>query len=597
MNQDVNNDNNSNIKKTNDVEILDLDDDVIENDQTPSIITISNTDVMKEVSQVAENTPKMISPEDVFEEVKKTQPKMISPEDVLEQVGTKETKTSTPSTADTSESNNEDTITTENKAKELQPKIVIPSDVDAVTATTNIEPKKNIPTPVSTVVIPNVPQEPEEKEPKKKKNILIIILPIILLCAVVVFIVFSNDIFGPSETKKPTPIEKKTGATITNNNGNAYFYPPIENKTETGSSNETTYYILGEENSGQKDLYDQLLSLYKKESENKTFDGANEKIGEIGPIKEKNIWLVLPTNYYLLNERIIKSNSKDGSIIVISSENGVTSKVEEHLRLMNQLGATKTLIFINKLNDTDETSSIKTKVKKVLKASGYDESKTPIIEGNVKEKESIEKLYQSMNDWIDIIKDSKEKDAKAHIIAVQKEGKDTSVIEIELESGTIKKGDKLELIYENEKKEVVVKSISVNKEARDEINSQETLEKVYLSINQKYSEKLKNAIMIVTKGSVECHNKFKAIFYYEKSQYSQNSETFGSGYKTTIQLQKHIDGTISIPSTVKYIAQNDTTNMTIVLDENTPLFIGQQFSINDTKDGVFGYGQITEIVR
>ena len=103
--------------------------------------------------------------------------------------------------------------------------------------------------------------------------------------------------------------------------------------------------------------------------------------------------------------------------------------------------------------------------------------------------------------------------------------------------------------------------------------------------------------MIVTKGSVECHNKFKAIFYYEKSQYSQNSETFGSGYKTTIQLQKHIDGTISIPSTVKYIAQNDTTNMTIVLDENTPLFIGQQFSINDTKDGVFGYGQITEIVR
>ena len=116
MNQEVNNDNNSNIKKTNDVEILDLDDDVVENDQTPSIITISNTDVMNEVSQVAENTPKMISPEDVFEEVKKTQPKMISPEDVLEQVGTKETKTSTPSTADTSESNNADTITTEYKA-------------------------------------------------------------------------------------------------------------------------------------------------------------------------------------------------------------------------------------------------------------------------------------------------------------------------------------------------------------------------------------------------------------------------------------------------------------------------------------------------
>lgn len=596
MNNSLNS-NSPKISTPDNVEILDLDDEEEVNNQTPSMTTISSTEVMSEISKPTESKPKMISPEDVFEEVKKTQPKMISPEDVLEQVGTKlEPTVNTQPKTETSEVVSDENKNLGNGVTISKPTVVIPAS-EAAAVTSTVEPQKPMPTPVPTIIIPSPSTEVnEEEQPKKKKSKLVFILPIIII-SLIALIVFRNDIFGSSKVKKTTPKDNKTGAVITNDNGNAYFYAPINNKIETGSSNDTTYYILGEENSGQKDLYEQLVSLYKKESESKAFDGTNEKISEIGPIKDKNIWLILPLDYNMLNDRIIKSNSKDGSIIVISAEKGVTTKVSEHLRLMNQLGATKTLIFINNDSESADIASIKSKVKKALKASGYDENNTPIIEGKADEKESIEKLYQSMNDWIDIVKDSKESSVKAHIINVQKEGNDTSVIEIDLESGTIKKGDKLELILEDGTKEITVNNISVNKEARDEINSQETLEKVYLSINHKYNEQLKGAIMAVTKGSVNYHNKFKAIFYYEKSQYSQNSETFGSGYTTTIQLQKQISGTITIPSSVKYISQNDTTNMTIILDEKTPLFKGQQFTINDPKTGVFGYGQITEIVK
>lgn len=596
MNNSLNS-NHSNLSTNNDVEILDLDDEDDVYTDNPSITTISSSDVLNEISQQTESKPKMISPEDVFEEVKKPQPKMISPEDVLEQVGTKlDPTTETQTKSDTPETTSDENKELGNGVIVSKPTIVIPAS-EAAAVTSTVETKKTTPTPVPTIAIPNPSTEiKEEEKPKKKKSKLILILPIILI-GIVTLIVFRNDIFGSTKVKKQPTSEKKTGAIITNENGNAYFYPPIDNIIETGTSNDTTYYILGEENSGQKDLYEQLVSLYKKESDNKTFDGLNEKTSEIGPIKENNIWLILPLNYNMLNERIIKSNSKDGSIIVISTEKGITTKISEHLRLMNQLGATKTLIFINNDNDSDDTSSIKAEVKKILKKSGYDEKNTPIIEGKVKEKESVEKLYQNMNNWIDIVKDTKEKNVKAHIINVQRESKETSVIEIELETGTIKKGDKLELIIDDEKQDITVENISVNKEVREKINSQETLENVYLSINKKYSEKLKKASLAVTKGSIEYHNKFKAIFYYEKSQYSQNSENFSSGYTTTIQLQKQITGTITIPSSVKYISKNDTTNLTIILDENAPLFKGQQFTINDPKTGVFGYGQITEIVR
>ena len=578
------------ITSNDNVELLDFD-DLPETEQKQDSIQITPEDVIKATEEPTNKIeqPRVISPEDVLQEINKTQPKMISPEDVLEQVGTKTVQESkTPSTT-----TNE--ITSENvQVKESTP---IKKISDAETKI-ELAPTKPMNTPAPTsIVLPSIMYDDEEEnELPKKKNKLILIIPIIIVLLGAILFVYKDKIFEGTKEHN-TKTEKLQGTTIENDNGNAYFYAPIKNEVETGTSDDTTYYILGEEKSGQEELYEQLIQKYKKESSYNLFDGNKEKSSEIGPIKENNIWIVLPLVYEKLNNRIIKSNVKDGSIIVISTSKGITSKVEEHLRLMNQLGAAKTLIFINNDNDSEDNTSIIKNVKTILKNSGYDEKNTPIVEGKVKDNESIEKLYQKMNEWIDIVRSSKEEPLKAHITNVQREGKNTSLIEVELEKGTIKPGDKIELICENKKKEVTVQGIYVNNESRKKVDSTENINNIFVSINEKYNDELKSASLAIAKDSIDFHEKYKAIFYYEKSEYSQISEEFGNGYQTNIQLQRNIKGTIRIPSNVKFIAINDTTNITVNLKEAIPMYKGQQFTINDPTTGVFGYGQITEIIK
>jgi len=599
---------------SNDIELLD-DDDEMKSDSDQKLNSIPNSVINNDENQISDSSPamidpetvsksvissrtttedkqtassvntqttspKMISPEDVLQQVGVVVPKMISPEDVVQQVG------STPSQIPQKNISNVQKIVQQIQSEEVN------EETSKDTPNQNNIVKSSGP---AKVYIPHTIdidyKVPEEKQ-KPNYNLLFLLVPAVVLFSLGIILSIVND---NSKIEKPTQDDNQTtGTIIENEKGNSYFYVPVSNKVQKGTSNETTYYILGEENSGQKELYDGLINKYSINNVENNI-GQYENSAEIGPIKEKNnLWIILPTQYDGLNERIIKSTNKDGSIIVIKSSVGVTKKTEEHLRLMNQLGAKKTIVYIYNDDTTNNIDKLEKEIKKLLKKCGYDENNTPIIEGNVKDSSSIDDLYESINDWIDIVADRNEEQPKVHINNIA-DYKTNIQINISIEKGTIKVGDKIDLLGKDYIQTETVDKIIVNQEEVESVNSSVESDRIYIVINKKYEKNMSKATMISTAGTISMHNKFDAIFFFEKS--NKDNGKLSNNSSQTIQLHSVSTGKIKLPNEVNYLIAGDTSNMTINLDDNIPLYKGQQFTINDQSTGVFGYGQITKIYK
>ena len=525
--------------------------------------------------------PKMISPSDVIAQVETKTPQMISPEAVMEQVGSMRSQVSSQKIANVQKNSKQISNTNE---KDNSQNTYSTSNLINKPGVTKIYNPANY--------IDDEDEFAEYKKLNKDYRITILFIAVVILFSLgIITSIIDASTNKKSKTKKV--IDNSTYI-IENTTGNAYFYSPLNNKVQAGNSNETTYYILGEENSGQSELFNILAKNYINE-ETKRITGQDDELIEIGPIKnKKSLTLILPTNYINLNERIIKSTNKDGSIIVVKASKGVTTKLEEHLRLMNQLGAEKTIVFINADDDTVNTDKMKKDIKKILKSCNYDE-KTPIVVGKTNDSKTIKALYDSIVEWVDIVEANEEKILKAYIKNAEPKGKETE-LKIQIETGKIKSGDKIKLLGTNYSQAVTVDKIYVNSDSKNEATSKNENDEVYIIIKTKYDKSLKKANILVDENSEDINSKFMAIFYYTEDN-GKKSHVFKNGYSTDIQLSNNVYGKITIPNEINYVVKNDTTNIKVELSEKMPLFKGQKFTINDQKNNVFGYGEITGIIE
>lgn len=527
---------------------------------------------------------KVISPEDVVTQINNKTPQMISAEDVIAQVGS--TRSQVPSKTLANVQKKLEQVEGISEVKQNSKETITPKS-----------PNNGVsPTPI--YIPPSYDKIKEEKVNSYKNlnkdyRITLLFVAVVILFSLGII----TSIFDTSSSKKTTKSKNRIDATsniIEKTNSNSYFYAPMNNKIKSGQSNDTTYYLLGDEKSGQSEIFNIFENKYKTEGSN-IDNGQYDKLMEVGPIKNnKNINIILPTNYNKLNERIIKSSNKDGSIIVIKSSTGISNIVEEHLRLMNQLGAEKTIVFINNDDETKDTNSMIKELKKLFKKTGYDKN-TPVIVGNAKDEKSADELYKTMTEWIKIVPSVAEEPLRAHINGIVKNG-DAIQVSIQIEKGTIKVGEKVKLLGNGYSHIGTVSGININNEKKDKASADNEYDEISIIIKTKYENSLNSAKELVSENEDDNYSKFYAVFYFSDDN-NQKNRKFNNGYTTEIQLKNSINGKISIPKGVNYLLKDDTSNLTIELSEKTQLYKGQQFTINDQENNIFGYGEVVGIIE
>ena len=188
-----------------------------------------------------------------------------------------------------------------------------------------------------------------------------------------------------------------------------------------------------------------------------------------------------------------------------------------------------------------------------------------------------------------------EEPLRAHINGIVKNG-DAIQVSIQIEKGTIKVGEKVKLLGNGYSHIGTVSGININNEKKDKANADNEYDEISIIIKTKYENSLNSAKELVSENEDDNYSKFYAVFYFSDDN-NQKNRKFNNGYTTEIQLKNSINGKISIPKGVNYLLKDDTSNLTIELSEKTQLYKGQQFTINDQENNIFGYGEVVGIIE
>lgn len=105
----------------------------------------------------------------------------------------------------------------------------------------------------------------------------------------------------------------------------------------------------------------------------------------------------------------------DGAIIVVSATDGQMPQTREHLLLARQVGVSKLVVFVNKIDTIDDPEMlelVEMEIRELLSTYGYDGDNTPIVLGSAlcalegtKDDigaSRIHDLVQACDDWLDI---------------------------------------------------------------------------------------------------------------------------------------------------------------------------------------------------
>uniref|UniRef100_A0A0N5AWR1 Elongation factor Tu, mitochondrial n=1 Tax=Syphacia muris TaxID=451379 RepID=A0A0N5AWR1_9BILA len=173
----------------------------------------------------------------------------------------------------------------------------------------------------------------------------------------------------------------------------------------------------------------------------------------------------------------------DGTILVVAATDGAMPQTREHLLLAKQIGIPmkNVAVFMNKVDEVPDKETqelVEIEIRELLQEFGYPGGDLPIIFGSAlcavegKKPEIGEKAVLQLLDVMDNVFEMPQRDQKAvpmfaveHVYTIQGRG---TVVTGRLERGTMKKGDKVELVgYDRDTVKTVVAGLETFKKTVD----------------------------------------------------------------------------------------------------------------------------------
>ncbi|QQP35442.1 Elongation factor Tu_ mitochondrial [Caligus rogercresseyi] len=284
-----------------------------------------------------------------------------------------------------------------------------------------------------------------------------------------------------------------------------------------------------------------------------------------------------PGHQDYVKNMISGASQMDGAILVIAADDGIMPQTREHILLAKQVGIKNLVVFINKadiVDDPEILELVEMEVSELLTEFGYDADSTPIIKGSALkalegvDPSSIHKLVESLDSHISV----PERDSKAPLVMPID---NVFTVPGTLKSGSMKKGEKLNIAGHNYNEKCSVSGLQVFNSSVDMATAGDNV-----GVNLK-GVKAKN----LTPGSFTFTNHFQANCYFLTPEEGGRSKPIMDKY---IQLI-HMD-TWSMGFRLDFLEKSAIIRITT--KKNMPLFDGNTFTLRENKITI-GTGIIT----
>jgi elongation factor Tu len=295
----------------------------------------------------------------------------------------------------------------------------------------------------------------------------------------------------------------------------------------------------------------------------------------------------------------------DGAILVVAATDGPMPQTREHILLGRQVGVPRIVAFLNKadmVDDEELLELVEMEVRDLLSFYDYDGDNTPVVlgsalgalNGDQKWTDSVMKLMESVDSWIELPKRDIDKDFLMPIEDVFSITGRGTVATGRIESGIANTGDEVDIIGMGaEKLKSTITGIEMFRKILDKGEAGDNAGILLRGIEK---TDISRGMVICKPGSVTPHAKFKAEVYILKKEEGGRHTPFHNNYRPQFYVRTtDVTGNIVLPDGVEMVMPGDNLTIEVELISPIALNVGLRFAIREGGRTV-GAGQVTELL-
>lgn len=298
----------------------------------------------------------------------------------------------------------------------------------------------------------------------------------------------------------------------------------------------------------------------------------------------------------------------DGAILVVSAVDGAMPQTREHILLARQVGVPKIIVFLNKVDQVDDSELVdlvEAEIRELLSKYEYDGDNVPVVRGSaLKALESsgaddeaakpIGELLKNLDEYVPI--PERETD-KPFLMPVEDifsiEGRGT-VATGRIERGKVNVGEEVELVGIKDTTKTTITGVEMFNKQLDEGMAGDN---VGLLVRGLKKEEVERGQVLAAPGSVTPHTEFESEIYVLKKEEGGRHTPFFTGYKPQFYFRTtDVTGDVTLPEGTEMVMPGDTVSIKAKLVVPVAMEEKQRFAIREGGKTV-GAGVITKVIK
>jgi len=298
----------------------------------------------------------------------------------------------------------------------------------------------------------------------------------------------------------------------------------------------------------------------------------------------------------------------DGSILVVSADDGPMPQTHEHVLLAHQVNVPSMVVFLNKCDMVDDEELIELaelEVRELLTEHDFPGDDVPVIRGSAlkalegdgedaEANKCILELMEAVDSYIPL--PTREED-RPFLMPIEDvftiEGRGT-VVTGRVDRGIVNMGDKLEIVGLRPTEATVCTGVEMFRKILDEGRAGDNIGVLMRGIER---DQVERGQVLAAPGTITPHTKFKAEIYALSPEEGGRDNPFFTGYKPQFYFRTtDVTGNVTLPEGVSMVMPGD--NVTVEVELGKPIAMEPQlrFAIREGRVTV-GAGAISEIIE
>jgi len=296
----------------------------------------------------------------------------------------------------------------------------------------------------------------------------------------------------------------------------------------------------------------------------------------------------------------------DGAILVVSAVDGPMPQTREHILLASQVGVSKIVVFLNKVDlvdDKDLVDLVEAEIRDLLDKYGFDGKATPVIRGSALkaleaasvDDEWAKKIIELVDALDTFIPTPVREIDKPFLMPIEDifsiEGRGT-VVTGRIERGQVKVGEEVEIVGIKPTAKTTVTGVEMfNKQ----LQSGQAGDNAGILLRGLKKEDVTRGQVLAKTGSVTPHTEFEGEVYVLSKEEGGRHTPFFTGYKPQFYIRTtDVTGEVSLPEQTEMVMPGDTMTFKVKLVAPVALEVNMRFAVREGGRTV-GSGVITKI--